>query len=113
MALVVAAASCGDAPLDPPLSPTGPDLSASSGRHLGQTPHPCAVSAARPPATYEIAGPTASRDTWWIAERGTVKVNCNGYYSPSAFGYKLWIGVASYAGESDLHMVMEPGHPDF
>jgi hypothetical protein len=71
------------------------------------------VSAARSPAAYEIAGPTASRDTWWIAERGTVKVNCNGYYSPSAFGYKLWIGVASYAGDSDLHMVMGPGHPSF
>lgn len=71
------------------------------------------VGAARSPATYEIAGPTASRDAWWIAERGTVKVNCNGYYSPSAFGYKLWIGRASYAGSSDLHMVMGPGHPAF
>ena len=40
---MAAAAACGDAPLGPPLSPTGPDLSASSGRHLGQTPHPCAV----------------------------------------------------------------------
>lgn len=71
------------------------------------------VSAARSPATYEIAGPTASRDAWWIAERGTVQIICNGVYSPSAFGYKVWIGVASYGGVSDLHMVMGPGHPNF
>lgn len=71
------------------------------------------TGAARSPATFEISGPTVSRDAWWIAERGTVKVNCTGGYSPSAFGYRLWIGVASYAGDSDLHMVMGPGHPEF
>jgi hypothetical protein len=70
------------------------------------------IGAARSPATYGIR-PTASRDAWWIAESGTIKVTCNGYYSPSAFGYRVWIGVASYAGQSDLHMVLGPNHPTF
>ena len=48
-----------------------------------------------------------------MATRGTIQVNCKGYYSPNAFGYRLWIGTASYAGSSDLSIVMGPGHPDF
>lgn len=71
------------------------------------------VSKARSPATYEISKPTASEDLWWIAQAGTIKVNCNGAYSPSVFGARVWLGSLAYANDSDLHMVMGPGHPTF
>jgi hypothetical protein len=69
------------------------------------------ISGPRSPARYEISHPTVSEDSWWIAEAGWIEVNCNGVYSPNAFGFRLWIGTASYAGESDLHMVRGPNHP--
>lgn len=70
------------------------------------------TSGPRSPATY-VVNPTLSEDGWWMAESGTIKVNCSGGYSPSAFGYRLFIGTASYAGQNDLHMVLGPGHPSF
>ncbi len=69
------------------------------------------ISSPRSPAKYEIGHPTVSEDTRWIAEAGWIAVNCVGVYSPNAFGYRVWIGTASYAGESDLHMVLGPNHP--
>lgn len=68
------------------------------------------VSGARSPATYSVH-PTVSEDSWWIAESGTIQVNCSGFYSPQAFGFRLWIGTATFAGESDLHMIPGPNHP--
>lgn len=69
------------------------------------------VSGPVSPATYSIAHPTVSEDAWWIAESGTITVNCSGVYSPNAFGFTLWIGTATYAGQSDLHMILGPNHP--
>jgi hypothetical protein len=69
------------------------------------------ISTAPSPARYEISHPTVSEDSWWIAEAGWITVLCNGVYSPNAFGFRLWIGTASYAGQSDLHMVLGPNHP--
>lgn len=65
------------------------------------------------PATYQISGPKTSEDSWWIAESGTITVTCWGFFTPQYQGARLWIGTANYAGQSDLHMVMGPGHPDF
>jgi agmatine/peptidylarginine deiminase len=58
-----------------------------------------------------IARATVSDDGWWIADSGTIQVNCSGVYSPNAFGFRLWIGTATYAGTSDLHMILGPNHP--
>jgi hypothetical protein len=69
------------------------------------------VAPAPSPTRYEVSHPTVSEDAWWIADIGWIAVNCVGVYSPNAFGWRLWIGTASYAGESDLHMVLGPNHP--
>lgn len=71
------------------------------------------LSPALSPVRYVIAHPTVSEDVWWIAEAGWIAVNCTGVYSPSAFGARLWFGTASYAGQSDLHMILGPNHPSF
>jgi len=64
------------------------------------------------PARYAVQ-PTSSEDTWWIAESGWIAVNCYGVFIPMGAGKRIWVGEASYAGQSDLHMVMGPGHPSF
>jgi hypothetical protein len=66
------------------------------------------LTAGRSPATYEIGMPTSSRDTWWIAERGTITVWCRGAWISRTH----WLGTLTVV-DSDLHMVMGPGHPDF
>jgi hypothetical protein len=60
------------------------------------------------PATYKIGLPTISRDDWWIAESGTITVWCRGVWIRQGF----WLGTLTVV-DSDLHMVMGPGHPDF
>jgi hypothetical protein len=60
------------------------------------------------PATYRIGLPTTSRDGWWIAESGTIRLVCRGAWITR----RIWLGQAYVVG-SDLHMVMGPGHPDF
>jgi hypothetical protein len=60
------------------------------------------------PATYKIGLPTTSKDAWWIAESGTITVWCRGAW----IRQNLWIGTLTVL-DSDLHMVMGPGHPDF
>jgi hypothetical protein len=60
------------------------------------------------PATYQIGLPETSKDTWWIAESGTIQVMCRGAW----ISRRLWVGQLYVVG-SDLHMVMGPGHPDF
>jgi hypothetical protein len=60
------------------------------------------------PATYKIGLPTTSTDTWWIAETGTITVWCRGAWVSRT----LWVGTLTLL-DSDLHMVMGPGHPDF
>lgn len=60
------------------------------------------------PATYEIGLPTISRDAWWIAQAGTITVWCRGAWLTR----KLWVETLTVVN-SDLHMVMGPGHPDF
>lgn len=66
------------------------------------------LTGGRSPATYEIGLPTSSTDTWWIAERGTITVWCRGAWITR----RLWVGTMTVL-DSDLHMVMGPGHPDF
>lgn len=65
--------------------------------------------AGRSPAWYKISGPTASKDTWWIAESGNIQLVCWGRWH---FRNSLWIGTV-VVQSTDLHMVMGPGHPDF
>jgi hypothetical protein len=60
------------------------------------------------PATYRIGLPTTSKDSWWIAESGTITVFCRGAWITR----RMWIGTLTVV-DSDLHMVMAPGHPDF
>jgi hypothetical protein len=71
------------------------------------------IGRAQSPANYRIAHPTVSEHSWWVAESGTVLVRCTGVHTPPTMEYSIWLGVASYAGRSDLHMVMGPGHPEF
>jgi hypothetical protein len=66
------------------------------------------LTGGRSPATYEIGLPTASRDAWWIAQAGTITVWCRGAWITR----KTWLGTLTVV-DSDLHMVMGPGHPDF
>jgi hypothetical protein len=63
----------------------------------------------RSPAWYEISGPTVSNDSWWIAESGNIQLVCWGRWR---FRNSVWIGVVAVQ-DTDLHMVMGPGHPDF
>lgn len=63
----------------------------------------------RSPAWYEISGPTASKDTWWIAERGSIQLVCWGRWH---LRHSIWLGTV-VVQSTDLHMVMGPGHPDF
>ena len=60
------------------------------------------------PATYQIGLPESSKNAWWIAESGTIRVMCRGAWVRR----RLWVGQL-YMVDSDLHMVMGPGHPDF
>ena len=62
----------------------------------------------RSPAWYTISRPTASEDTWWIAESGKIQVVCYGRW----ISRYLWIGQL-FVINDDLHFVMGPGHPDF
>lgn len=66
------------------------------------------LTGGRSPATYEIGLPTTSRDAWWIAQAGTITVWCRGAWITR----KHWVGTLTVV-DSDLHMVMGPGHPDF
>jgi hypothetical protein len=63
----------------------------------------------RSPAWYKISGPTASKDTWWIAESGNIQLVCWGGWR---FRNTVWVGTV-VVQDDDLHMVMGPGHPDF
>ena len=67
------------------------------------------LTAGRSPATYEIGLPATSKDAWWIAESGTITVWCRGAWIRAG---SLWLGTLTVV-DSDLHMVMGPGHPDF
>ncbi|HLM66318.1 MAG TPA: hypothetical protein VK358_02270 [Longimicrobium sp.] len=66
-------------------------------------------SSARSPAIYQIGFPTTSKDSWWIARTGTITVFCRGVYISRS---RHWVGIVTVL-DSDLHMVMGPGHPDF
>lgn len=66
------------------------------------------LTGGRSPATYKIGLPTTSKDTWWIAEAGNITVWCRGAWITRT----LWVGTMTVL-DSDLHMVMGPGHPDF
>lgn len=66
------------------------------------------LTGGRSPATYQIGLPTTSKDAWWIAESGTITVWCRGAWVSRV----LWLGTLTVV-DSDLHMVMGPGHPDF
>ena len=66
------------------------------------------LTGGRSPATYAIGLPTTSKDAWWIAERGTITVWCRGAWITRTH----WLGTLTLV-DSDLHMVMGPGHPDF
>jgi hypothetical protein len=66
------------------------------------------IDAGRSPSTYNISGPHASKDNWWMAESGTIRLVCWGRWITRA----LWLGTA-VVQDDDLHFVMAPGHPDF
>lgn len=66
------------------------------------------IDAGRSPSTYNISGPTASKDTWWIAESGTIRLVCWGRW----ISRSIWLGTV-VVQDDDLHFVMGPGHPDF
>jgi hypothetical protein len=66
------------------------------------------LTGGRSPATYKIGLPTTSKDAWWIAEAGNITVWCRGAWITRT----LWVGTMTVL-DSDLHMVMGPGHPDF
>jgi hypothetical protein len=66
------------------------------------------LTGGRSPATYKIGLPTTSKDGWWIAEAGNITVWCRGAWIRS----NLWLETMTVL-DSDLHMVMGPGHPDF
>lgn len=66
------------------------------------------VDAGRSPSTYNISGPHASKDNWWIAESGTIRLVCWGRWVTRSF----WYGTV-VVQDDDLHFVMAPGHPDF
>jgi hypothetical protein len=76
--------------------------------HSSQTYPFTRLTAGASPATYKIGLPTTSKDAWWIAESGTITVWCRGAW----ISRTLWIGTLTVL-DSDLHMVMGPGHPDF
>lgn len=63
----------------------------------------------RSPVWYEIPGPKASNDNWWIAESGNILLVCWGRWT---LGNSLWVGTV-YVQDTDLHLVMSAGHPDF
>ncbi|HEX6036742.1 hypothetical protein [Longimicrobium sp.] len=66
------------------------------------------LTGGRSPATYKIGLPTTSKDSWWIAEAGNITVWCRGAWITRT----LWVGTVTVL-DSDLHMVIGPGHPDF
>jgi len=62
----------------------------------------------RSPAWYRIDRPALSKDSWWIAESGNLLLVCWGRWIRGT----LWLGTM-YVQDTELHMVMGPGHPDF
>jgi hypothetical protein len=65
----------------------------------------------RSPAWYKMDQPALSKDSWWMAEDGKLLLVCWGRYTVVA-GHRLWGGTV-YVQDTDLHVVMAPGHPDF
>jgi hypothetical protein len=63
----------------------------------------------RSPAWYKISAPQTSTDNWWIAERGNIQLVCWGRWT---WGNRLWVG-SIYVQDTELHLVMSAGHPDF
>jgi hypothetical protein len=65
----------------------------------------------RSPAWYQIARPALSKDSWWMAASGKIQLVCWGRYV-TVLGSRVWGGTV-YVQNTDLHVVMGPGHPDF
>lgn len=63
----------------------------------------------RSPAWYSIDRPALSKDGWWMAERGNLLLVCWGRWT---LRNSLWVGTI-YVQDTELHLVMAPGHPDF
>jgi hypothetical protein len=99
---------------DTGLCPRAPALITVAGRNHefqfhGSPSYPLRrLTGGRSPATYQIGLPTTSKDAWWIAESGTITVYCRGAWITR----RLWVGTLTLV-DSDLHMVIGPGHPDF
>lgn len=65
----------------------------------------------RSPAWYKMDRPALSKDSWWMAESGNLRLVCWGRYV-TVMGTRVWGGTV-YVQDTDLHVVMGPGHPDF
>jgi hypothetical protein len=65
----------------------------------------------RSPAWYRIHRPALSNDSWWMAESGNIQLVCWGRYV-TVLGSRVW-GGTMYVQNTELHVVMGPGHPDF
>jgi hypothetical protein len=65
----------------------------------------------RSPAWYKIERPALSKDSWWMAESGSIQLVCWGRYV-TVLGTRVWGGTV-YVQNTELHVVMGPGHPDF
>ncbi|HEX2209478.1 MAG TPA: hypothetical protein VHG93_17500 [Longimicrobium sp.] len=65
----------------------------------------------RSPAWYKMDRPTLSKDSWWMAESGNLLLVCWGRYV-TVMGTRVW-GGTMYVQDTELHVVMGPGHPDF
>lgn len=65
----------------------------------------------RSPAWYKMDQPALSKDSWWMAESGQLLLVCWGRYAVIT-GRRVWLGTM-YVQDTELHVVMGPGHPDF
>jgi hypothetical protein len=65
----------------------------------------------RSPAWYQIDRPALSKDSWWMAERGNLQFVCWGKYVVIG-SRRTWSGTM-YVQDTELHVVMGPGHPNF
>lgn len=65
----------------------------------------------RSPAWYKMDRPALSKDSWWMAEGGQLLLVCWGRYV-TVMGTRVWGGTV-YVQDTEIHVVMGPGHPDF
>lgn len=67
----------------------------------------------RSPAWYKMdpTRPALSKDSWWMATSGNLLLVCWGRYV-TVMGTRVWGGTV-YVQDTEISVVMGPGHPDF